>query len=516
MLDFATLRGQAMALRDEVQGAMVSLRCDAQTAEALLPRVDGYLTVANLNSPRQTVLSGELAAVETMVRVAQQSGISARLLPVSGAFHSRLCADAAQMVAEIPFLQRDFQPTRCRIFSSTDGEPSSFKLPLNTHFSRQILSRVDFIRVSHSMAAECDLMIELGPGRVLSNLVRDNFADAGPPCLPVEGTAGGMGDFNRVLAMMFSHGVSLDWEVLFENRLIRPFVPAVQKSFVTNPCELLESTAGPDDIPDGTAPDIVHSVLSDAFNGLPEALVNRYLETRGAFLNRMVQADLEFWDPAAGVPTGSGVKQIGLAAADAGTAVQDSLFRMVATLTGFAPETLSRDARLLDDLNLDSIKAGDLIARFARENGIVFPDPALLANASLGELSDAAQRLHGDALPAQAHPAVAPDALGQRLLQMVADVTGFPMESLGLSMRLLDDLNLDSIKAADLVARFAGEMRLTGRVDAQSLANASLEQVVKAITTALETRVVAPSAAPDAWVNFCGRRRRSPGSPVNP
>ena len=46
--------------------------------------------------------------------------------------------------------------------------------------------------------------------------------------------------------------------------------------------------------------------------------------------------------------------------------VQEALYGLVAEATGFSPDSLSRKSRLLDDLNLDSIKAGDLIARFAK------------------------------------------------------------------------------------------------------------------------------------------------------
>ncbi|BBO84724.1 hypothetical protein DSCO28_52900 [Desulfosarcina ovata subsp. sediminis] len=493
LLEFATRRGQAMTTREDARGAMVSLRCDASAASELISAVDGYVTLANLNSPHQTVLSGDLKAVETVARIAQERGINARLLPVSGAFHSRLCDDAARQVAAMTFLDSPLGTVDCRILSSTDGEPLPLQRPLSEHFAQQILSQVDFIRMTRNMASSCDLMVELGPGRILTGLVRDILGSDSLPCLPVEGVAGGAGDVNRTLAALFAHGVSLNWELLFENRLIRSFVPAAQKRFVVNPLEGLGVAGGPDEAPDRRIPDGIQAVLADAFNGVPDGLVSRYLESRGAFLNRLVQADLEFWNPTA---TSSG-ETAGVRGKTADTAAKTILFRLVAEVTGFAAESLSAESRLLDDLNLDSIKAGDLIARFARDCGITFPDPALLANAALGELIDAAGRLRGDAQPGDDGPPDDTDALGRRLLGMVAEVTGFPIERLDLSMRLLDDLNLDSIKAADLVARLASEVDLTGRVDAQALANASLAHVVETITGTLNA-VAEPAPAPHA------------------
>jgi enediyne polyketide synthase len=185
LLEFAVRRGKAMADQAGVPGAMVSLQCDEATAIALIPRVHGYLTVANRNSPRQTVLSGESAAVEALVGMARENGISARVLPVSGAFHSRLSQDAAERVAAMGLLAKPLSAMACRFFSSVDGALLESGQPLSGHFSRQIRSRVDFIRLAEEMAACCDLILEVGPGRVLSGLAADVLGEAGPLCLPV-------------------------------------------------------------------------------------------------------------------------------------------------------------------------------------------------------------------------------------------------------------------------------------------------------------------------------------------
>ena len=177
----------------------------------------------------------------------------------------------------------------------------------------------------------------------------------------MEGSAGNTSDLNRVLAAMFTHGVSIQWEVLFENRLIRPFVPAADKSFVVSPCEAIPPSDQPDsesgDLPAGGVP----AVLAEAFTGVPEALVSRYLESRGAFLNQVIRADLSFWYPD-GRPVDAGV-----AGPVKTEPAREILYRLVSETTRFTSDSLSPDARLLDDLNLDSIKAGDLVARFAED-----------------------------------------------------------------------------------------------------------------------------------------------------
>ena len=56
-------------------------------------------------------------------------------------------------------------------------------------------------------------------------------------------------------------------------------------------------------------------------------------------------------------------------------------------LTGFDKQSITLDSRLLDDLNLDSIKAAELIGQAAKTLGIAGQlDPSKLSNNTLGEI----------------------------------------------------------------------------------------------------------------------------------
>ena len=179
LIEFAVKRGQTMAAAGAPTGAMVSLRCGEAKALELISQVDGYVTVANLNSPRQTVLSGELMAVGSVARLAQENGVGALILPVSAAFHSRLCDAAARQVESISLLQRRMDPTVCPIVSSLDGALLQPGVQLSQYFARQIRAQVDFVRTTRNVAAHCDMMLEIGPGRVLSGLVGEILGDGG-------------------------------------------------------------------------------------------------------------------------------------------------------------------------------------------------------------------------------------------------------------------------------------------------------------------------------------------------
>lgn len=78
------------------------------------------------------------------------------------------------------------------------------------------------------------------------------------------------------------------------------------------------------------------------------------------------------------------------------TSIQDILIERVIEQTGFPANSFSPDARLLDDLNLDSIKSAELVAQVAKGMGIEGQvDPSTFANASLAEVATALEKLAG-------------------------------------------------------------------------------------------------------------------------
>lgn len=133
----------------------------------------GVLGVANRNSAGQIVLSGARAAVEAGVEAAR--GLGARraiVLPVSVAAHSPLMARAAEgmrrALASIPFAD----PSTPLLANAdahllTDGEACRAELV------EHLTSGVDWVAAVEAMTARgVDTFVEVGPGRVLSALVR--------------------------------------------------------------------------------------------------------------------------------------------------------------------------------------------------------------------------------------------------------------------------------------------------------------------------------------------------------
>lgn len=83
-----------------------------------------------------------------------------------------------------------------------------------------------------------------------------------------------------------------------------------------------------------------------------------------------------------------------------GIDVEALLIDLVVEQTGYSKESIGLDAKLLEDLSLDSIKAGELIATAAKECGVAGDiDPSSLANADLIEIANAIR----SAMPAEPH-----------------------------------------------------------------------------------------------------------------
>ncbi len=351
LIRFAAFRGGITAAKAQEAGTMASLACDRKKAQEIVDETDGYAVIANINAPDQTVISGDRKAVENAMRLASAQGIRTKHLTVANAFHSRFMADAASALANHAPIPDTLPASKVRLFSSIDGTAVKPGTDLRQHFGRQLTHTVDFMSLVNNMTKECDILIEVGPGRVLSDLAHSVAADTEICCLPVEAKAEEDRALNTVLACYFAHGGTIKWQALFQNRLVRPFIPASKRVFIENPCEHAVIPADPE-------------VRESSRAEIPQA-------PKRATVSKDETAHMDEQSVGASVET------------------PGELLALVSKMTGFPIDSISLDHRLLDDLNLDSIKAGELVAKAIRlyhAPGTI--DPTALANSSLKEIYD--------------------------------------------------------------------------------------------------------------------------------
>ncbi|HEY3280827.1 MAG TPA: ACP S-malonyltransferase [Armatimonadota bacterium] len=161
-------------------GAMAAVMgMSAEDLAALCQEEVEPVTLANLNSPEQIIISGTQAAVERVGATAKAAGAK-RVLPlaVSGGFHSPLMEPAAQGL-RAALKEVAFQPLRTTVIANVTAEPIPDASAIPELLAQQVTSSVRWHETMQRLAAEgITHFIELGPGKVLSNLAKRGFPNA--------------------------------------------------------------------------------------------------------------------------------------------------------------------------------------------------------------------------------------------------------------------------------------------------------------------------------------------------
>lgn len=164
---------------DGAMAAILGLDPDALPTVLAAGASAGTVVLANDNAPGQVVISGERRAVEAAIAEARERGArKAVVLPVSVAAHSPLMADAAQamarLVAEVPFAD-----PRVPLLANASADPITSAEAARRELVEHLTSGVAWTRTVLAMAeAGTNRFVEVGPGRVLSGLVRRIVPDA--------------------------------------------------------------------------------------------------------------------------------------------------------------------------------------------------------------------------------------------------------------------------------------------------------------------------------------------------
>ncbi len=152
-------------------GTMVAVLGLGDDEVRALAEEAGEAWPANYNCPGQVVVSGTLPAIERLVQLASERGVRTARLVVDGAFHSPLVASAAERLR--PALDAWEPVPGDPPFLSTTTVAVEGPERLRAILVDQVTSPVRFgdgVEAAIGMGAE--RFVELGPGKVLSGLVR--------------------------------------------------------------------------------------------------------------------------------------------------------------------------------------------------------------------------------------------------------------------------------------------------------------------------------------------------------
>lgn len=139
----------------------------------------GVVVVANRNSEDQSVISGDVAAVERAAEPLKQAGARRVMpLPVSGAFHSPLMAVVQGEFSEFLSGISIHQPS-APVVANVSAQPVAEPQQLRAGFVEQLVSPVRWHEcVGRMVEDRVSLFLEVGPGNVLTNLGARSFRSA--------------------------------------------------------------------------------------------------------------------------------------------------------------------------------------------------------------------------------------------------------------------------------------------------------------------------------------------------
>ena len=358
-LRLAAFRGAAMHNASDAPGGMLSINESPEKAQALCAGISGYLTIANYNAPTQTVISGDLPAIEALHSLCLERSVSATRLEVSGAFHSRLMEPAQELLGDALRGVRFESPKRLMI-STVSGEAIDNAQTLPEHLCKQIVLPVKFeAAVRAAVREQAEVFIEIGPGSALFGLTRRVLEESGPPVFLTDG--GMQTDWSgwlQALGYLYVSGLPILPQRLFENRFFRTFRLPYEPKFIRSPCET----------PVEPLSLRIDADITRNF-GIPEA-------------------------PA--VQNSTAVTSVPEEAAESAWTA-DRLFRQIQRFIrerfGYPEELIHRATRMQDDLNLDSIKAAEVIAE-AMESVSVRSELSPFYPLQLGVIAERIVELH--------------------------------------------------------------------------------------------------------------------------
>jgi enediyne polyketide synthase len=332
LLRIAHVRGKAMAEMGSPDGAMAAITAPSRKVGALIKGEP--LAVVGFNSCRQTVVAGDAAAVKELTRRACAKGWHATLLRVSHAFHTPLVAGAVPVLAGRLASEHFSRPVR-RLVSTITGGPLDGGEDLRQLLCKQVTAPVRFDGALKSLLGKdggaFDLLIEVGPGDILSRLASDTTE---VPAVALDACGASLIGLLQAAGAAFALGVPVKTAALFEGRFTRSFDLDRKLKFFSNPCELAP-------LPNGPASENLRP---------PKLLESRQAAAVG---NSGPPGSREFLN---GIP--NGIKDE--------TRSIELIRGLVSKRTELPVAEIRDESRLLGDLHLNSIDVGQLVSEAAR------------------------------------------------------------------------------------------------------------------------------------------------------
>ncbi|MPZ19325.1 MAG: SDR family oxidoreductase [Luteitalea sp.] len=464
-------------------GTMAAVYAAAdEVVQALAAQGDAPAEVwlANLNSPRQTVIAGGTAALEEATRRLAGAGLKSQPIPVACAFHSPLM-QASQVRLAAALSATAWQRPRIPVYSNSLGapypdDPGEVAQLLAEHLIRPVRF-VDEITAMYDAGAR--LFLEVGPGTTLSALARQILDQRDGLVLSIDGSGpDGLVQLLHTIGQLAAHGVPVDFEALFSDR-------------VTERVDLGRLTGRADGTRRGSAlwlvnggrarPAEVKAVATDRGKEIP-AMAKPHPpatpEPRTSNLEPQTSPVAPRPSPLAPPPSplvpGPSVQRGGEeeVLAQFQQVMRQFLDTQATVMTAFLQ---GRSAEGMQDA--DWPVAAPAVASPPVRQPFRAANDAVPSSEAVSSASPQPAITESMSAPVAAEPRAAAEVAEEdhaesvvaRLLRIVSDRTGYPIEMLDLDLDMEADLGIDSIKRVEILSAFQRQSTPAEQTNVQGL-----------------------------------------------
>ena len=479
-------------------GAMAAITGGAEAVGKVLaahPELEGVV-IANMNSPKQTVISGPTERVHEAIKVLKAEKLRGRLIPVACAFHSPLVAAAAprfsHLLRQVSLRSEILKSSQVKVWSNQTaksytplgGDEPTIAERLGNHLS----SPVRFVEQIENMIAEgVRVFVEVGPGRILSGLVEQivKYLEIEDtihviPCAPKNGN---LLELTSALAELDCLTGTVDWYQYLDVRGAK--IRSLQELDMAYPAQLLWWVNGMRSWPDRGDPP--RNALGPAPTPL-QATDQKNTSLQRSHHEEILMNDQSKLDTPPPYPvahSGERASEVAMAAKsyfESMRSLAEAQERVMLALLNHSGSddalnlgtnrTVTKDHKtevpLVQHRDLSSLS--DEVADFwgtahqgrSLETGTrshqIDHRPTALESSSHSTVKQPEEdlALQGD-LTVEADK----QDVGDLLVELVSERTGYPVEMLDVNLDLEADLSVDSIKRIEILGALAEKMGLT-------------------------------------------------------
>jgi polyketide-type polyunsaturated fatty acid synthase PfaA len=515
LIDMAQVRGRLMSQTDP-HAAMMACMTSKENITAICADLENVY-IANENSPGQTVVSGSADAINKLAEKLNAMGIRAVALKVSGAFHSPYMKEASVAFREYLDGLKLNKPTGSVIANATG---TTYTQDVADLLEKQLLNPVLFrTSVEKAYADGSRIFVEIGNGKVLSNLVKDCLTGKDVACVslcPEKGknTAEQLEFAMAQLAVLGIHVLDDPYRAPHNDDLIikksKTTYTVNMKAFhLPQKQKLMDDALLPDhriidmikisqEPQTSVIPKDACSVNGEVFRRFTEVQTaqmqaaanilskatteseklnalrcislfqDNAMRAYEAYFNSQQGASVPCSTPAAPVITAP-VPVIDASVAmepPAGTDVSAILLDAIADKTGYPIDMIDEEMELEADLGIDSIKRVEILSTVNIALGGVINKDNVEELSGIGKISDMVSFLNSISVSSVVtDPPAAGIDLNAIVIDAISDKTGYPTDMIESDMELEADLGIDSIKRVEIFSAIFTTLERTPSAD---------------------------------------------------